>query len=132
MMLYYGLTDLIDDLFSRLGKGCMEHLHLLGEVCLQPLVLLDDVLDELDSLLAVDLDSPFPFLSAVEPCLRPPYDAVLVGIDTDSALDVEALDVEVEIGKRVDDALAFYGEVKSFFLSSSLMLERNTPCMRAR
>ena len=114
-MLYYGLTDLIDDLFSRLGKGCMEHLHLLGEVGLQPLVLLDDVLDELDSLLAVDLDSPFSFLSAVEPCLRPPYDAVLVGIDTDSALDVEALDVEVEIGKRVDDALAFYGEVKSFF-----------------
>ena len=127
MMLYYGLTDLIDDLFSRLGKGCMEHLHLLGEVGLQPLVLLDDVLDELDSLLAVDLDSPFSFLPAVEPCLRPPYDAVLVGIDTDSALDVE-----VEIGKRVDDALAFYGEVKSFFLSSSLMLERNTPCMRAR
>ena len=123
-MLYYGLTDLIDDLFSCLGKGGMEHLHLLGEVCLQPLVLLDDVL--------VDLDSPFSFLPAVEPCLRPPYDAVLVGIDTDSALDVEALDVEVEIGKRVDDALAFYGEVKSFFLSSSLMLERNTPCMRAR
>ena len=131
-MLYYGLTDLIDDLFSCLGKGGMEHLHLLGEVCLQPLVLLDDVLDELDSLLAVDLDSPFSFLSAIEPCLRPPDDTVLVGIYTDRALDVEALDVEVEIGKRVDDALAFYGEVKSFFLSSSLMLERNTPCMRAR
>ena len=132
MMLYYGLTDLIDDLFPCLGKGCVEHLHLLGEVCLQPLVLLDDVLDELDSLLAVDLDSPFPFLSAVEPCLRPPDYAILVGIDTDRALDVEALNVEVEVGKRVDDALAFYGEVKSFFLSSSLMLERNTPCMRAR
>ena len=126
-MLYYGLTDLIDDLFSCLGKGGMEHLHLLGEVGLQPLVLLDDVLDELDSLLAVDLDSPFSFLSAIEPCLRPPDDTVLVGIYTDRALDVE-----VEIGKRVDDALAFYGEVKSFFFSSSLMLERNTPCMRAR
>ena len=132
MMLYYGLTDLIDDLFPCLGKGCMEHLHLLGEVGLQPLVLLDDVLDELDSLLAVDLDSPFPFLSAVEPCLRPPDYAILVGIDTDRALDVEALDVEVEVRKRVDDTLALYGEVKSFFLSSSLMLERNTPCMRAR
>ena len=132
MMLYYGLTDLIDDLLSCLGKGSMEHLHLLGEVGLQPLVLIDDVLDELDSLLAVDLDSPFSFLPAVEPCLCPPYDAVLVGIDTDSALDVEALDVEVEVRKRVDDTLALYGEVKSFFLSSSLMLERNTPCMRAR
>ena len=131
-MLYYGLTDLIDDLFPCLGKGCVEHLHLLGEVCLQPLVLLDDVLDELDSLLAVDLDSPFPFLSAVEPCLRPPDYAILVGIDTDRALDVEALNVEVEVGKRVDDALTLYGEVKSFFLSSSLIVERNTPCIRAR
>ena len=132
MMLYYGLTDLIDDLFPCLGKGCVEHLHLLGEVCLQPLVLLDDVLDELDSLLAVDLDSPFPFLSAVEPCLRPPDYAILVGIDTDRALDVEALNVEVEVGKRVDDALALYGEVKRFLLSNSLKLEKNTPCMSAR
>ena len=131
-MLYYGLTDLIDDLFSCLGKGCMEHLHLLGEVGLQPLVLLDDVLDELDSLLAVDLDSPFPFLSAVEPCLRPPDNTVLVGIDTDRALYVKTLDIEIEVGKRVDDALTLYGEVKSFFLSSSLIVERNTPCIRAR
>ena len=131
-MLYYGLTDLIDDLFSRLGKGCMEHLHLLGEVGLQPLVLLNDVLDELDGLLAADLDSPFSLLPAVEPCLRPPDNTVLVGIDTDRALYVKTLDIEIEVGKRVDDALAFYGEVKSFFLSSSLMLERNTPCMRAR
>ena len=131
-MLYYGLTDLIDDLFSRLGKGCMEHLHLLGEVGLQPLVLLDDVLDELDSLLAVDLDSPFSFLSAVEPCLRPPDNTVLVGIDTDRALYVKTLDIEIEVGKRVDDALTLYGEVKSFFLSSSLIVERNTPCIRAR
>ena len=131
-MLYYGLTDLIDDLFSCLGKGGMEHLHLLGEVGLQPLVLLDDVLDELDSLLAVDLDSPFSFLSAIEPCLRPPDYTVLVGIDTDRALYVKTLDIEIEVGKRVDDALTLYGELKSFFLSSSLMLERNTPCMRAR
>lgn len=131
-MLYYGLTDLIDDLFSCLGKGCMEHLHLLGEVCLQPLVLLDDVLDELDSLLAVDLDSPFSFLPAVEPCLRPPDNTVLVGIDTDRALYVKTLDIEIEVGKRVDDALTLYGEVKSFFLSSSLIVERNTPCIRAR
>ena len=132
MMLYCGLPDLIDDLLPCMGKGGMEYLHLLGEVCLQPLVLLNDVLDELDGLLAADLDSPFSLLPAVEPCLRPPDNTVLVGIDTDSALDVEALDVEVEIGKRVDDSLTLYGEVKSFFFSSSLMLERNTPCMRAR
>ena len=100
-MLYYGLTDLIDDLFSRLGKGCMEHLHLLGEVGLQPLVLLDDVLDELDSLLAVDLDSPFSFLSAVEPCLRPPSDAASVGIDTHQSWYVETLDVYLKVGQWV-------------------------------
>ena len=114
-MLYYGLTDLIDDLLSCLGKGSMEHLHLLGEVGLQPLVLIDDVLDELDSLLAVDLDSPFSFLPAVEPCLRPPDYTVLVGIDTDRALYVKTLDIEIEVGKRIDDALTLYGEVKSFF-----------------
>lgn len=131
-MLYYGLTDLIDDLLSCLGKGSMEHLHLLGEVGLQPLVLIDDVLDELDSLLAVDLDSPFSFLPAVEPCLRPPDYTVLVGIDTDRALYVKTLDIEIEVGKRIDDALTLYGEVKSFFLSSSLIVERNTPCIRAR
>ena len=131
-MLYYGLSDLVDDLFSRLGKGGMENLHLFGEVGFQPLVFLDDVLDELDGLLAADLDSPFSLLPAVEPCLRPPDYTVLVGIDTDRALDVETLDVEVEIGKRVDDALTLYGEVKSFFLSSSLIVERNTPCIRAR
>ena len=131
-MLYYGLSDLVDDLFSRLGKGCMEHLHLLGEVGLQPLVLLNDVLDELDGLLAADLDSPFSLLPAVEPCLRPPDNTVLVGIDTDRALYVKTLDIEIEVGKRVDDALTLYGEVKSFFLSSSLIVERNTPCIRAR
>ena len=110
----------------------MEYLHLLGEVCLQPLVLLNDVLDELDGLLAADLDSPFSLLPAVEPCLRPPDNTVLVGIDTDRALYVKTLDIEIEVGKRVDDALALYGEVKSFFLSSSLIVERNTPCIRAR
>ena len=132
MMLYCGLTDLIDDLLPCLGKGGMEYLHLLGEVCLQPLVLLNDVLDELDGLLAADLDSPFSLLPAVEPCLRPPDNTVLVGIDTDRALYVKTLDIEIEVGKRVDDALTLYGEVKSFFLSSSLIVERNTPCIRAR
>ena len=110
----------------------MEYLHLLGEICLQPLVLLNDVLDELDGLLAADLDSPFSLLPAVEPCLRPPDYTVLVGIDTDRALYVKTLDIEIEVGKRVDDALTLYGEVKSFFLSSSLIVERTTPCIRAR
>ena len=110
----------------------MENFHLLGEIFLQPLVLFDVVTNELDGKLPRYLYGSLALALSIEPSLCPPHDAVLVGIDTDSALDVEALDVEVEIGKRVDDALAFYGEVKSFFLSSSLMLERNTPCMRAR
>ena len=110
----------------------MKNFHLLRKELFQPLILLDVIVDEFDGQCPANLYGSFSFLTSVEPGFRPPYDAVLVGIDTDSALDVEALDVEVEIGKRVDDALALYGEVKSFFLSSSLMLERNTPCMRAR
>ena len=118
MMLYYGLTDLIDDLFSCLGKGGMEHLHLLGEVCLQPLVLLDDVLDELDSLLAVDLDSPFSFLPAVEPCLRPPSDSASVWIDADQSRNIKTLDVYLQFSKGINKSATGYGFVIGFFFTA--------------
>ena len=98
----------------------------------QPLVLFDIIVDELDGQLAVNLNGTFSTLLSIEPCFCPPHDAVFVWIDTDSALYVEALYVDVEIFKRVDDTLAGYGVVKSFFLSISLIAERNTPCMRAR
>lgn len=110
----------------------MEHFHLVGEKLFQPLVLFYVVLYELDSQLTINLDGTFSTLLSVEPCLCPPHDAVFVGIDADGALYVKALYVNVEVLKRVDDTLTRYGVVKSFFLSFSLIAERNTPCMRAR
>lgn len=110
----------------------MEHFHLVREELFQPLVLFYVVLYELDSQLTVYLDGTFSTLLSVEPCLCPPHDAVFVGIDADGALYVKALYVNVEVLKRVDDTLTRYSVVKSFFLSFSLIVERNTPCMRAR
>lgn len=110
----------------------MKHFHLVREKLFQPLVLFYVVLYELDSQLTINLDGTFSTFLPIEPCLCPPYDAVFVGIDADGALYVEALYVNIEVLKRVDDTLTRYGVVKSFFLSFSLIAERNTPCMRAR
>lgn len=110
----------------------MEHFHLTWKELFQPLVLCHIILYELNGQLTVDFNGSFTFLLAVEPSLCPPHDAVFVGIDADGALYVKALYVNVEVLKRVDDTLARYGVVKSFFLSFSLIVERNTPCMRAR
>lgn len=110
----------------------MEDGHLVWEILLKPLVLLHIVLDELYRQLTVYLYGALSLLPAVEPCLGPPVYPVLVGIDADGALDVEALDVDVEILKRVYDTLARYGVVSSFFFSISLIEERKMPCIRAR
>lgn len=110
----------------------MEHFHLMREELFQPFVLGHIVLNELDGQLAVDFDGSFTFLLAVEPCLCPPHDAVLVRIYTDCTLYVETLDVYVEILEGVYYALAGYGVVSSFFFSYSVIVERNTPCIKAR
>lgn len=110
----------------------MENRHLLWKELFQPLVLTHIVLDKLDSQLPVDFYGSFAFLLTVKPGLCPPDDAVLVRIDTDGTLYVETLNVYVEILKRIDDALTCYGVVSSFFFSYSVIVERNTPCMRAR
>lgn len=110
----------------------MKDFHLLGEELLQPFVLLHIVVDELDGQGPRYLDGTLPFLASVEPGFCPPYDAVSVGIDADCALDVEALDVNLKISKRVDDALTFYSPVSSFFFSISLIDDRNTLCIMAR
>ena len=99
------LSQLVDDLFSCLGKGGVKHLHLLREVLLQPLVLLYHVFDELYRHFTADFYGTLTFLASVEPCLRPPDDAVLVGIDTDPTLYVETLYVDVKVGKGVDYTL---------------------------
>ena len=110
----------------------MEDFHLTREKLFQPFVLLNDVMNELDSQLPVDFNCPFSFLLAVEPSLCPPHDAVLVRIDTDCTLYVETLYVYFEVSKGIDDALTGYCVISSFFFSNSLIVERNTPCIRAR
>ena len=110
----------------------MEHFHLSGEIFFEPFVLADAVVDESDGELTVDLHGPLSPLFTVEPCFRPPVDAVLAGIDAAEALDVEALDVDVEAVERVDEALAGYGVVSSFFFSISGMGGGDTPGAGAR
>lgn len=99
------MSELIDYLFASLCQGGMKDSHLLGKELLQPLVLLDVIVDELDGELSRDLDGPLSFLPAVEPCLRPPHDTVAVGINADPSLDVETLDVNLKVGKGIDDTL---------------------------
>ena len=110
----------------------MEYFHLLWEILLQPLILLDVVTNELDGKFPRYLYGSLTLALPIEPCLCPPDDAILVGIYADRPLNVETLDINVEVFEWVDDALAFYSPVNSFFFSSSDMDERNTPCIKAR
>ena len=110
----------------------MKDFHLLGEIFLQPLVLLDVVTNEIDGTLPRYLYGSLALVLSIEPRLCPPDDAVLVGIYADSPLNVETLDINVKVLEWVDDALAFYSPVNNFFFSSSDMDERNTPCIKAR
>ena len=75
----------------------MKDFHLLGKELFQPLVFLDVVMDELDGQCPCYLDGSFSFLPSVEPGLRPPYDAVPVGIDADRPLNIEGLDVYLKV-----------------------------------
>lgn len=110
----------------------MKDFHLLGEELFQPLVLLDVIVNELDSQSPRDFNGSFSLLTTVEPGFRPPYDAVSVGIDTDRPLDVETLNVYLKVCQWVNDTLTFYSPVSSFFFSTSLMDDRKTLCIRAR
>lgn len=108
---------------SCLGEGSMEDFHLTRKELFQPFVLLYNVMNELDSQLAVDFNSPFTFLFAVEPRLCPPYYAVLVRIDTDCALYIETLYVYFEVCKGIDDALTGYCVISSFFFRTRSSLK---------
>ena len=110
----------------------MDYFHLLRKELFQPLIFANIVLDKLDGQLTTDFYGTFAFLLPIEPSLCPPYDTVFVGIDTDDALNVETLYVNIEILKWIDDPLTYYGIVSSFFFSCSVIVERNTPCIRAR
>ena len=101
----------------------MEDFHLTREKLFQPFVLLNDVMNELDSQLPVDFNCPFSFLFAVKPRLCPPYYAVLVRIDTDCTLYIETLYVYFEVSKGVDDALTGYCVISSSFFRTRSSLK---------
>lgn len=75
----------------------MKDFHLLGEIFLQPLVLLDVVTNELDGKLPRYLYGSLALVLSIEPRLCPPDDAVLVGIYADSPLNVKTLDINVKV-----------------------------------
>lgn len=110
----------------------MDYFHLLRKKLFQPLIFANIVLDKLDGQLPTDFYGTLAFLLSVEPSFSPPHDTIFVGIDTDDALNVETLYVNIEILKWIDDSLTCYGVVSSFFFSYSVIVERNTPCIRAR
>ena len=108
------------------------HLHLLGKELGEPLVLVDAVEDELYGLLAFYLHTGFTQFVVIEPCFRPPTHSGAVGIYADQSRNVETLNVDVEFGKWVDDVATAYGLLTCFFFIPSALVERNTPCRRAR
>ena len=117
---------MIKYLFSRLFDGVVIDLHLLREVFFKPLILLNVVVDELHCQLPVNLYGCLACLAVVEPCLRPPSDPTLVWIYTHQPRYVETLNVNLQLGKRVDESAAGYGTFLSFFFSSADIVLRKT------
>ena len=110
----------------------MVYLHLLGEKLFEPCVLPDAVVYEVHSLHPLYLHGGFTFLPVVEPGFRPPPQTCPVGIDGDDPWYVEALDVNVKFSQRIDDSVGGYCFGMKFFFKSPPIVERYTPCRRAR
>lgn len=105
--------------------------HLLGEVFLQPFVIIHMVVDKTKGILKLYLHGSLTDLTIVEPCLgEPPY-SCLVTIDADETRDVEALDVYIQRGKRIYELTISYRLGFYFFFNSSPMPGRNIPCCNA-
>ena len=105
--------------------------HLLGEVFLQPFVIIHMVVDKTKGILKLYLHGSLTDLTIVEPCLgEPPY-SCLVTIDADETRNVKALDVNVQRGKRINELTVSYRLGLYFFFTSSLMPGRNMPCGNA-
>ena len=94
---------------------------------LQPLILLHLIPDEEHSQLSCYLHACLTFLAVVEPCLCPPSDACLVGIDAHRPWYVEALHLDVKIRERVCQAAVRYGLPVNFFFTSSSHEDRYVP-----
>ena len=107
-----------------LFDGVVIDFHLFREIFLQPFVLLDVVVDELDGQISFYFNGCFAFLAVVEPSLSPPSNSRLVGIDAHQPWNIKALHIDVQFSKRVDDATRPYGFVMEFFFRTSLNVDR--------
>lgn len=87
----------------------MVGFHLTWEVFLQPLILFDKVADEVDGYLSLNFYGCLTVFGVVEPCFGEPSNPEAVGIDAHNPWNVEALDVDVPVGKGVNQSLAQYG-----------------------
>ena len=123
---------LFEKLFSSLLYGIVINFHLLGEVLLQPFILLNLVTDEHDGKLTVYLNTGFAFLAVVEPRLSPPSDTGLVGEYAYCPWNVEALNFNIQVCQRVNLTTVGYSLLECFFFNSSGHVETNTPKFRAR
>ena len=102
----------------------MVSLHLAGKVLFKPFVFLYEVVDELDGKLALDLYCRLAVFGIVEPCLCEPPDTESVGIDADNSWYVKTLDINIPVGKWVNQSLAQYGLLIVFFFKSSERLDK--------
>ena len=89
------------------------------------------IMDEAQGVLKLYLHSSFAYLTVVEPCLGEPAYSGLVTIDTDKTWNVEALDVDVKGGKRINELTVGNRLRLYFFFTPSPIPDRNMPCSRA-
>ena len=102
----------------------MVGFHLAGEIFLEPVVLLDEVVNEFYGQLPLDFDCRFAMFGVVEPCLGEPSHSEAVGVDAYCPWDVKRLNVNLPIGQWVNQTLTQYGLLKFFFFNSSVRLDR--------
>ena len=104
----------------------MIDFHLFRKVFFQPFILVYIVVDELDSQHTVNLNGCLTSLAVVEPCLCPPSYSALVWIDTHKPWYIEALYVNLQFCKRIDESATGYCSVFGFFFSSADIVLRKT------
>lgn len=105
--------------------------HLGGEVFLKPFVIVHMVVNEAEGILKLYLHGSLTDLTVVEPSLGEPSYTSLVAIDTDQTGNVEALNVNIETGKGIDELTVNNRLGLYFFFTSSPIPGRNIPCCRA-
>ena len=72
---------LVEQLLACLCDCVVVGFHLAWEILLEPVVLLDEIVDEFYGQLPLDFDCRLPLLGVVEPCLGEPSHSEAVGVD---------------------------------------------------